>query len=89
MMTAFREQVAYVFRKHIVQQIVENYETRFTLLVAEILGNALVKTDVLMQRGQLFAGNGRLLAVTPDDPAAKVGFRTQRIEMLHEAQVKR
>ena len=48
MMTAFREQVAYVFRIHLVQQIVENYETRFTVLVAEILGNALVKTDVLM-----------------------------------------
>ena len=48
MMTAFREQVAHVFRKHLIQQIVENYETRFTVLVAKILGNALVKTDVLM-----------------------------------------
>jgi len=48
MMTAFREQVAYIFRIHLIQQIVENYETRFTVLVAEILGNALVKTDVLM-----------------------------------------
>jgi len=47
-MTAFCEQVAYVFRIHLVQQIVENYETRFTVLVAEILGNAVVKTDVLM-----------------------------------------
>jgi len=36
MMTAFREQVTYVFRIHLVQQIVENYETRFTVLVAEI-----------------------------------------------------
>ena len=48
MMTAFREQVTYVFRIHLVQQIVENYETWFTVLVAEILGNALVKSDVLM-----------------------------------------
>ena len=88
-MTAFRDQVAYVFRIHLVQQIVENYETRFTVLVAEILGNALVKTEVLMKRGQLFSGNGRLLAVTPDDPAAIVRFRTQRIEMLHETQGKR
>jgi len=48
MMTAFREQVTYVFGIYFVQQIVENYETRFTVLVAEILGNALVKTDVLM-----------------------------------------
>jgi len=47
MMTAFREQVTYVFRIHLVQQIVENYETRFTVLVAEILVNALGKTDVL------------------------------------------
>ena len=47
-MTAFREQVAYVFRIHLIQQIVENYETRFTVLVAEFLWNALVKTDVLM-----------------------------------------
>ena len=47
-MTAFRDQVAYVFRIHLVQQIVENYETRFTVLVAEIPGNALVKTEVLM-----------------------------------------
>jgi len=89
MMTAFREQVAYVFRIHLIQQIVENYETRFTVLVAEILGKALVKTDVLMLRGQLFAGKGRFLVVTPDDPSTKVGFRTQRIEMLHEAQGKR
>jgi len=43
MMTAFREQVTYVYRIHLVQQIVKNYETRFTVLVAEILGNALVK----------------------------------------------
>jgi len=48
MMTAFREHVAYVFRIQLVQQIVENYETRFTVLVAEFLWNALVKTDVLM-----------------------------------------
>jgi len=48
MMTALGEQVTYVFRLHLVQQIVENYETRFTVLVAEILGNALVKTDFLM-----------------------------------------
>jgi hypothetical protein len=48
MMSAFREQVTYIFRIHLVQQIVENYETRFTVLVPEILGNALVKTDVLM-----------------------------------------
>ena len=48
MMTAFREQVANVFRIHLIQQIVENCETRFTVLVAEILGNVLVKTDVLM-----------------------------------------
>jgi hypothetical protein len=47
MMAALREQVAHVFRIHLIQQIVENYETRFTMLVAEILGNALVKTDVL------------------------------------------
>ena len=47
-MTAFRDQVAYVFRIHLVQQIVENYVTRFTVLVAEILWNALVTTDVLM-----------------------------------------
>ena len=48
LMTAFREQVTYVFRIHLVQQIIEKNETRFTVLVAEILGNALVKTDVLM-----------------------------------------
>ena len=47
-MTALREQVTYVIRIHLVQQIVENYETRFTVLVAEIPGNALVKTEVLM-----------------------------------------
>ena len=47
-MTAFREQVAFVFRIHLIRQIVENYETRFTVLVAEILGIALVKTNVLM-----------------------------------------
>jgi len=73
MMTAFREQVTYVFLIQLVQQIVENYETRFTVLVTEILGNAL----------------DRLLAVTPDDCAAKVRFRTQRIEMLHKTQGKR
>ena len=78
MMTAFREQVTYVFRIHLAQQI-ESYETRFTVIVAEILGNALVKNEVLMNRGQLFSGNGRLLAVTPDDSTAKVRFRTQRI----------
>jgi len=48
MMTALGEKVTYVFRIHLVHQIVENYETRFTVLVAENLGNALVKTDVLM-----------------------------------------
>ena len=48
MMAALREQVTYVFRMHLVQHIVENYDTRFTVLVAKILGNALVKTDVLM-----------------------------------------
>ena len=48
MMTAFREQVTYVFRIHFVQQIVENYETRFTVLVADILENALVKTEFLV-----------------------------------------
>jgi hypothetical protein len=48
MVTALCEQFPYVFRIHLVQQIIENYETRFTVLVAEILGNALVKTDVLM-----------------------------------------
>jgi len=48
MMTAFRDQVAYVFRIHLVQQIVENYEARSTVVFAKILGHALVKTDVLM-----------------------------------------
>jgi len=47
-MTTFREQVTYVFRIYLVQQIFENYETRFTVLVDEILGNALVKTHVLI-----------------------------------------
>ena len=50
MMTAFREQVAYVFRIHLIQQIVENYQTRFTVLVAEILGIALVKTRSYVKR---------------------------------------
>ena len=89
MVTALGEQVTNVFRIHLVQQIVENYETRFIVLVAEILGNALVKTDVLMYSAQLLSGNGRFLAVTPDDPAAKIRFRTQRIEMLHKTQGKR
>ena len=48
MMTAFREQVTNVFRIHLVQQIIEKNETRFTVLVAEILRNGLVKTDVLI-----------------------------------------
>jgi len=48
MVTALREQVTYVFRIHLVQQIIENYETRSTVVFAKILGHALVKTDVLM-----------------------------------------
>jgi len=48
MMTALGEQVTYVFRIHFVQQVVENYETRSTVLVAKILGNTFLKTDVLM-----------------------------------------
>jgi len=84
MMAAFREQVAYVFRIHLVQQVVENYETRSTLAVAKILGNTLVKTDVLTYSDQLLSGNGRLLAAIPDDPTSKVGIRTQRIEMLQK-----
>jgi len=47
MMTAFREQVTNVFRINLVQQIIENYKTRFTVLVAEILRTALVKLTFL------------------------------------------
>ena len=48
MVTALREQVTKAFRIHLVQQIIENYETRFTVVIAKILGHTLVKTDVLM-----------------------------------------
>jgi len=48
MMAALSEQVTYVFRIHLVLQIVENYEARSTELIAKILGQALVKTDVLV-----------------------------------------
>ena len=88
-MTALREQVTYVIRIHLVQQIVENYETRSTEDIAFIMGNTLVKADILMYRGQLLAGNGRLLALTPDDPASKIRFRTQRIGILQKTQGKR
>jgi len=37
MMAALSEQVTYVFRIHLVQQVVENYETRFTVVIAKIL----------------------------------------------------
>ena len=49
MMTNLREQVTYVFRIHFVQQVVDNYETRFTVVIAKILRYTLVKSnDVLM-----------------------------------------
>ena len=48
MMTTPSEQVTYVFRIHLVQQVVENYEKRFTVVIAKILRYTLVKTDVLM-----------------------------------------
>ena len=89
MVTALREKVTYVFRIHFVQQIIENYETRSTVVIAKILEHTLVKTDVLMYSCQLLSQDGRLLTVTPDDHTAKVRFRTQRIEMLHETQGKR
>jgi len=44
MMTTLREQVTHVFRIHLVQQVVENYETRFTVIIAKILVYTLVKT---------------------------------------------
>ena len=89
MMAALSEQVAYVFRIHLVQQVVENYETRSTVAVAKILGHALVETDVLTYSDQFLSRDGRHLAVTQDDPAAKIRFRTERIEMLQKTQVKR
>jgi hypothetical protein len=45
---ALGEQVAYVFRLHLVEQVVENYETRFTVVIAKILGHPVMKTNVLM-----------------------------------------
>ena len=49
MMTTLGEQVTYVFRIHFVQQVVDNYETRFTVVIAKILRYTLVKSnDVLM-----------------------------------------
>jgi len=47
-MTTLREQVIHVFRIHLILQVVENYETWFTVIIAKIPGYALVKTDVLM-----------------------------------------
>ena len=88
MVAALREQVTYVFRIHLVQQVVENYEKGFTEVITKILGNTLVKTDVLMFSGQLLSGTADL-TVTPNDSTAKVRFRTQRIEMLNKTQGKR
>ena len=49
MMTTPSEQVTYVFRIHLVQQVVENYEKRFTVVIAKILGYTLVKpNDVVL-----------------------------------------
>jgi hypothetical protein len=57
------------------------------VVIAKILGKALVKTDVLMCSAQILSGNGRLHTVTPDDSTAKVRFRTQRIKMLQKTKV--
>ena len=47
MMTNLLEQVTHVFRIHLVQQVVENYETWFTVVFAKILGYTLVKLTSL------------------------------------------
>ena len=66
-MTAFREQVANVLRIDVIQQIVEDHETRFLpLRVAKFLGDAVVIPYVSPQTCQLSRVDGSSLAIAPD-----------------------
>ena len=89
-MAAFREQVAQFLGIDVVQQIVQDHETRSTASVFKIIcRDALVKMYVTFLRQFCRLRNRGLLAIAPDHPAVEITFRTHGVEILQESHAER